>query len=481
MQDMNSVVNDLLNGDEVKSGAARKTLWQIQAAEVPKLIEVLKRELPEVRRAVAEEFWAVDPSAVPPLIAALNDESSAARLFAIEALGRLEFSATKAVPALTSLMSKSSGDEVRAAAVALERIEKAELEAEDAFSAAEVLARTRSLNRENVLRVLLGALRHPSHRSRPVAAETLRGTTPAELDALREIVSGLIAALDNDDEEVWYPASKALTNLGSAALLDLIGALKSDSEKSRWRAAKVLGEIGSPTANGALPHLIAALNDESSDVRYYVCRALGLFTPDAYSALVTGLRDRNEYVRASVACSLGNFGPEANPILLAALHDASAEVRYHAALSLGRIKPVASETVPALIALLSDREHVDENLRVCNAAANALEGVGPPHAVFAVPALMASFQHDDWAGHREFVRAAVKIGLEAIPSLMDCLRHQDWRVRVGAARTLGMFGYQATDAVPALAAALADERTEVVSQATSALRDIDPGWSTLQP
>ncbi len=430
MKDMSALVVALFDSRQSVRIAAQEAVLRMEPDDLPALVDALKGKSADIRRTLAEEFCSVHSAVLPFLIAALNDERHVARIFAAEALVSVGFFASNALP--------TRGDAVRA---------------------------------------LVGALGDPDDRVRSGAAgamESLASFVPPVAD---DIVPALIAALDDDNEDVWYPANRALRCSGPAAVPALIAALHVQSEELRWKAADVLDNIGRPAAESALPALIAALNDESSIVRYHVCRALAHFQPVAFSALVKGLHDHDENVRASAACSLGGFGLDAEPVLLGALRDESAEVRYYAALAISRIEPVASETVAALITLLADRSHVDENIRVCNAAADALERIGPPAAIPAVPALIAAFQEDDWDYHRDYIRAVANIGSGAVPELIEALHHENWRVRAGAARILGRVGYDATDAVPALIATLSDERDEVVSEAKAALRDIDPDWS----
>jgi HEAT repeat protein len=87
-------------------------------------------------------------------------------------------------------------------------------------------------------------------------------------------MSAISADLSNPDWWTRISTEVALRHAGAAALDGLIALLDDSAQPNdaRWRAAHALGMIGEKRA---LPHLIAALRDPSSDVQYFAAWALG--------------------------------------------------------------------------------------------------------------------------------------------------------------------------------------------------------------
>ena len=70
-------------------------------------------------------------------------------------------------------------------------------------------------------------------------------------------------------------------------------------------AIKSLGQIGDPAV---VPHLIAALRDESVSMRKSAAYALGqIGDPAAVPPLITTLSDNNEWVRRNATSALESF------------------------------------------------------------------------------------------------------------------------------------------------------------------------------
>ena len=104
------------------------------------------------------------------------------------------------------------------------------------------------------------------------------------------------------------------------------------------------------------------------------------------------------------------------------LTDESEEVRRHATSALGMIKVPVSKTVPALVAVLEDREDTD----LAFFAAQALTRIGPD-AIEAVPALREALMSES-AYVRGFSSEALgRIGTaEALQALVPFLRTARW-------------------------------------------------------
>src|SRR5207302_1751132 len=68
------------------------------------------------------------------------------------------------------------------------------------------------------------------------------------------VVTGLVGALGDADEDVRQAAEESLPKMGKAAVPALIKAVHGDSAKLRNTAIKTLGAIG-PAAAAAIPEL----------------------------------------------------------------------------------------------------------------------------------------------------------------------------------------------------------------------------------
>jgi HEAT repeat protein len=255
-------------------------------------------------------------------------------------------------------------------------------------------------------------------------------------------VPGLLAALRDESWQVREAAAEALGEIGAPAVPGLLAALRDAEEDVREAAAKALEQIGAP----AVPGLLAALRDAEEDVREAAAEALGEIGDAAVvPGLLAALGDADERVREAAAAALGQIGAPAVPGLLAALRDESWQVRGAAAKALGEIGDAAA--VPGLLAALGDAVWW-----VRQVAAKALGRIGD---AAAVPGLLAAL--GDAVGCVRWVAAEAlgRIGdAAAVPGLLAALRDADWRVRWEAARALGEIGDAA--AVPGLLAALGD-------------------------
>ena len=176
------------------------------------------------------------------------------------------------------------------------------------------------------------------------------------------------------------------------------------------------------------------------------------------------------------------------PALTAALKSSNADVRGHAAYGLEEIGAASQPAVPALVALLTDK---DSNVR--RAAIDALVGIhlGQKELIpimkqalevsdmdpdIVVPALNALADAGD-AGmqvligelQNEKVRYWACLALAeagpkakaAVPDLSKLLQHADPEIRMRAALTVGDIGPDAKSAAPLLIKALSDEQNSV--------------------
>jgi HEAT repeat protein len=136
-------------------------------------------------------------------------------------------------------------------------------------------------------------------------------------------------------------SGKALAGMGTRALPTLIEGLK--TEGCRAGAAIGVGQMG-PMAASAVPALIAAVADNSRDVRTWSVRALGQIGPqakDAVPVLIATLKDSDKWVRLDAVVALGKIGPAARPAipgLRAMLSDPDQQIRLNAQATLKAIE-----------------------------------------------------------------------------------------------------------------------------------------------
>lgn len=167
---------------------------------------------------------------------------------------------------------------------------------------------------------------------------------------------------------------------------------------------ELISEPREPAPVTSRKELFARLGSSDPTVRRSAAFELGCRETDAVLGqplLLSLARDTDPRVRAAVAFALGVVGtPKAIDALTTALKDADADVRFSALSSLSHLGPKATQAVPALLALLDERE-----TRGC--AAHALAQIGP--GVGAVAALMKAFRSakDDAEARRELAGALV--------------------------------------------------------------------------
>jgi HEAT repeat protein len=178
------------------------------------------------------------------------------------------------------------------------------------------------------LPAVLDALRHERPEMRVAATEALRYVP----DPPESVVQRLVDAFADPDENVRRSASVTVQLLGEDAVDPLLLALDERPEpEARGWAALTLGNIAPPPA-GAVPGLVAALDDESPRVRELASWSLGRIgglALDAVPRLARALDDDSPVLRRNAAWALGNVGPaavSAEAALEARLSDPDPEV-----------------------------------------------------------------------------------------------------------------------------------------------------------
>ncbi len=311
----------------------------------------------------------------------------------------------------------------------------------------------------------------------------------AQQEAKRKVADQLVALGIRDDRVIPL----------------VIPCLRAKNRDARYLAASVLLRTG-PKAKGAIPTLIAVLEDKREDkaIREIAGSAVGFQGPEGIPVLAQKLQDSKDVlVRQVVADALGRTresGPSGIPALIKACADTDSEVRLIAVSSLEQFGKAA--IVPLRAALREEPPLV----RVYSAEALLRIDVESIPAV--VPVLIEGLQNPTgdvraqaasaWAYVARLVlahnarppasREAVSLWTEvahrakkiiaslgkdmtdrAIKGLTEALKDSDERVRHGAAEALSAFGPAAAFAVPALTIALGDEAEYVRGYAAMAL------------
>lgn len=353
------------------------------------------------------------------------------------------------------------------------------------------------------------------HRSRQPGPRTYEGKT----------LDQWIEDLDDPDYGVSGRAADVLVAGGSESVAVLLEACEKGGLRLHRRAVGALLRIGEPAA----PGLTAALKDKELRPRVEVAlvrlrwptvaalreklaedkdgeaaRIFGLI-PQASHAVpellaVLNRRDAPTALRSQAALALGRIGSNLEntvPSLIAALTDSNHEVREQAAEALAWTGSAAWAAVPALTAALKDEES-----SVAIKACQTLSFIGDPKSA---PSLLAAFQSERPEAADEAGRALWRLGPKAdavvpallslaqgppeksararellaslgphiVPVLVNALGDGEAARREAAADVLGRIGPPARAAVPAILAALKDKSSAVALMAAMALAQID--------
>ena len=392
------------------------SLAAAQPADAPALPQAVSgQDRPIARRAAARQERRAK------LIEAVSGQDRAARLQAIDELGKL---GSEAKPAVAALMQALAGDDeelgsraartlgavgpdaeqavpaliealqsdkpkVRAyAAFALGRIGKA------AGDAAEMLAKAAFDEDTLVRRAALQALRQidaPKEKTRPVIKKILKeGDTQIIMPALRTLaeqyeegVPHLREALKDND--ICYWACIVVSDIGAdaaAAVPEVTELLKQEDPDIRMHALIALGEIGE--ASGAsLPAIIEKLkNDEYEAVRFAAAFALGKIKQqddEAILELVAAARDGEPLLKVMSYWALARLRPDRTDVvrgaaqkIAEALTSENANLRTVAAQALVELDAAPEIVRPVMLKALQDADP-----RVVGKAMDALAALGP--------------------------------------------------------------------------------------------------------
>jgi HEAT repeat protein len=419
---------------------------------VPSLLEMVKD--PALHTTLAIALGRIGPEVAEALCVGLKpSQDVAVREGVAKVLGRLGAKAKNAIP---SLVAALKDDDTKVQTAVADALSKIGVEALGPLS--EALATD------------------PNALVRAGAARALARVSPRFTAA----VPALTEALKDKDPSVRLSAAVALaaikpkTRMPKEIVVALLARLGDKTESVN--SSQALGAIVPDSA--AIPELLAALDNPDSVIRANLARGLGSIGADAVQPLTEALKsNRPIWVREGAARALGQIVPKAKdaiPSLKVLVQDPNAAVAFAAVVALTAISQDSKDTAAAVgpvLAALNDRD-----TQVRNEAAGALRKIVPGSA--DVPRILQALNTTDYTIATVVTEALRKTGASGVgPLLREFQRKEnDPRVRIGAARALGILGALAkNEAVPVLAGAIKEDSDPSVRYAAAvALGKIDP-------
>jgi len=207
-------------------------------------------------------------------------------------------------------------------------------------------------------------------------------------------IPGLVNALSSRNPDVQSEAMRALGEIGSAAVGQIVPALKQRNRRLRLGAIGALAEIQDP---GAVPALAEMMRDPVSEIRWQAAIALGeIGSQEAIAFLIPGLEDADKYVRYGSALSLAKIGYQP-------AGDAGWAWFYAARQDWDRLRELGSYALPPLHNLLRDN---DSEVRV-----RAVRMIGDIGDGDSGPVLIGALGDPDRQVRWEAVLASQKCGV----------------------------------------------------------------------
>jgi HEAT repeat protein len=256
-----------------------------------------------------------DSPSVKELLDKLEKGDFAAKLYALDELGKLGAKAKPAVPTLIIILEDDKSPiPGAAAAVKEETIAHPEDANPTLRSSAAATLGDIGPDAKPAIPALLKNLKDKDKYVRCVSADALAGIGSKE----ERVLSALKDALNDSVSEVRIDAAEALNELdpdNPDALSALIKLLKDKDPETRRDAASVLEQIQSTKINTVVPALLRAIKDPDENVRSKAAQSLGSICEKAMTvvpALVERLeKDKSSHVRIQAAQALQEYGPEA--------------------------------------------------------------------------------------------------------------------------------------------------------------------------
>jgi HEAT repeat protein len=268
---------------------------------------------PGLEAETTEAVLRAGRAAVKPLLAIAADGDRAARIAAVDLLGRL--ADRESVPVLAGLLDGADAELVAAAAGALATVgDHRALDRllplfghEHTAVRQAAIAAVNSLGAESTAARVRERLRDPDPRVRECA---VRVGGYFGFDAC---LTGIIEALDAREEEVRRAAIEQLPMMSERRALErLATAIGDETPRNRAAAAHAARTVDEPILDGPL---LKALGDEDAWVRYFAAKSLGqrggspAGAADALAALALG--DAAPHVRIASIEALGMMDADA--------------------------------------------------------------------------------------------------------------------------------------------------------------------------
>ena len=293
--------------------------------------------------------------------------------------------------------------------------------------------------------------------------------SPPFLAIADESIHSLIKDLQQDSFE-RYSAISNLRKMGpkaNDAVPALIQLFKIENRELQLRTVNAISDIG----DGAIPHLINAIQDKNRMVRIYTVYTLANFRQKVQKigpSFIKAMQDEDPLVRKAVIKILGDMRLEAKdfvPLLIQSMQDDDDSVGESAIRALGKYGPDAKDAVPELIQALKDVRRVSSNI-----AQDSLVRIGE----VAVPALVKALKNENRDIQEKSKFVLVRIGKIVIPALIEAMKDKSKISKSNAAKALAKFGPEAENAVSTLIIAMQDEDDSVKLSAILALGEIGP-------
>lgn len=298
---------------------------------------------------------------------------------------------------------------------------------------------------DSAQQVLAERVQQLSKNERPIPSDItlikyFRPATPELVDCLLQLLD---SEKQNVDLRVAYIESLSHARTGQAKIASHVASLISDSDMEvRIAAIDALGRLGSEAAKYQTP-LMSAYSGADEEVQYAILDAILAIapsSPDAANFLGSLLASvpTNDPIYVNIVAACGEYRELAAPTvgrLTEILAHQDADLRSASARSLGKIGTPALSACAALIERILAN---DEDIRVLNAAANAIKQIGPK----AISQLEKSLSMQNESSREHVLRALAITGLNSEESLSDCLvilnsTDLDASIRAAAATALG--------------------------------------------
>ena len=257
-----------------------------------------------------------------------------------------------------------------------------------------------------------------------------------------------------------------------------------------------------------IPCLLRKVRHADSLYRRFYC------APRRFQGVIQKWLPKPQFVDLDrIGCALSQLGPSAVPQLVGALHDRNEEVQVTALYAIMKMRTEGDAAIPALIQML------EATNQLCYIAIDTLHAMGPgktqsipalikllsnrpgaPHAAWllgeigpeahaAIPAL-TRLMNDARSGAREEAATAlwrISLDTNAIPVLAEELDKTPYvATRWNILRALRQIGPAAKPAIPSILRVISNPHADAAPEGWQALRKIDPrgeqavaAWSEL--